>query len=413
MRAGLVFALAALLVFGVGLGSPAKPQTLAEQVAIEERFLRGLALLDGGRPDAAIPIFSALLAADPSLVRVRLELARAYFAAGRWQASREEFLLVLSGDVPAPVRQTVLGFIRAIDARRGFDWDLSLALTRAGDGREFDSDTLFVDLGSGPVGFELTRRGRGGTGLAFEVSAELRGEVPGLSGPSARVTSFGELFAFGVEAPGREFDDRTVGVRAGLRIARPRATLSFGAAFDVTTEAGETIEREGRIEAAFERRNPQGRTVFGRVEAGQTEDPSLTRSDARFVRAELGLGRTFGGNRAVDIRLFGEVVNADRDAEDSREIGLRLGGSVDLASGVRISPSAFVSRRTFPTPNPVFIDSPDERNSGISIRVEKTDWFIGPGATPFAEIGYRRTDSDAEALSFHELSYRVGLERRF
>lgn len=409
-------ALAVALLCGVVLTapSPARAQSLTEQQAIEARFLRGLGLLEGGRPDAAIPIFSEILAGDPSLVRVRLELARAYFMAERWQQAREEFFLVLSGDIPAPVRQTVLGFVRAIDARRGFDWDLSLALTRAGDGRNFDSDLLFVDTGPGPpFGFVLNRRGSGGLGLAYDISAEIRRAAPGLSTGTARATAFGEVFGFGVEAPGSLYDDRTLGLRGGVRFASARRTSSIGAAYSVTGEAGETVERELRFEVAADQRNALGRVLFGRVEAGITEDPSLTRSDTRFVRAEFGIGRTFSGNRALDARLFGELVDAERDAEDSREIGLRLSGSADLMNGIRFAPSAFLSRKTFPDPNPAFVDSPDEQSFGVSIRVEKTDWFIGPGARPFAEIGYQRTESDAAALSYDEVTYRIGFERRF
>ncbi|MDU8942820.1 tetratricopeptide repeat protein [Ovoidimarina sediminis] len=407
---------AALLVAAClwGQAAPGQAQSLAEQQAIEARFVRGLTLLDGGRPDAAIAIFSAILAEDPGLVRVRLELARAYFAAGRWQEARREFFLVLSGDIPDPVRQTVLGFVRAIDARRGFDWDLSLALTRAGDGRSYASDVLFADLGPGPpVPFVLNRRGSGGIGLAYDISAEIRAAVPGLSGRASRVTGFGEVFAFGIEAPGRRFDDRTLGLRTGLRLAAARRTAFAGLAYDTTREGGATVERELRLELAADRRDRRGRSVFGRLEAGVTEDPSLTRSDTRFLRGTLGVGRTFGGNRSVDLRLFGEIVDAERDVEDSREIGLRIGGAADLPFGIRLAPSAFVSRKHFPDPNPVFVDSPDERSFGVSLRVEKTDWFIGPGARPFAEIGYLRTDSDAAAFSHDELVYRLGFERRF
>ena len=66
---------------------------------IEARFLIGLRDLETGKPDKAIEAFSAILAADPTLIRVRLELARAYFAAEKWDRARQEFFIVLSGDL--------------------------------------------------------------------------------------------------------------------------------------------------------------------------------------------------------------------------------------------------------------------------------------------------------------------------
>ena len=52
-------------------------------------------------------VFAAILARSPDLVRVRLELARAYFLSRQWGRARREFLSVLAGDIPEPVRGNV------------------------------------------------------------------------------------------------------------------------------------------------------------------------------------------------------------------------------------------------------------------------------------------------------------------
>ena len=53
--------------------------------------------------DEAIAAFRQMLVADPNPVRVRLELARAFFLKGEDSLARQHFEAVLAGGVPEPV----------------------------------------------------------------------------------------------------------------------------------------------------------------------------------------------------------------------------------------------------------------------------------------------------------------------
>ena len=53
--------------------------------------------------DDAIASFREMLVADPKLVRVHLELARAFFLKGEDRLAKRHFEQVLAGDVPQPV----------------------------------------------------------------------------------------------------------------------------------------------------------------------------------------------------------------------------------------------------------------------------------------------------------------------
>ncbi|WP_367181538.1 tetratricopeptide repeat protein [uncultured Ruegeria sp.] len=128
-----------------------------ESAKIETVFLGGLADLEQGNAQSAIGKFSSILAIDPNLVRVRLELGFAYFIARQWDRARNEFFTALSGDLPDPVRSKVLGLIREIDARRGFDWDLSLGLTDVGNQRDYDTDQIVLDFAGLNLPFRLNR----------------------------------------------------------------------------------------------------------------------------------------------------------------------------------------------------------------------------------------------------------------
>ncbi len=101
------------------LGLAATQASLAPGVSEERREI----LLD-----LAVAAFRDILNRDPSLVRVRLELARAFFHQGEDDLAREHFEWVLAGDVPPPVVANVRNFLTLIRARRRWSYNAGLAL---------------------------------------------------------------------------------------------------------------------------------------------------------------------------------------------------------------------------------------------------------------------------------------------
>lgn len=93
-------------------------------------FLIGLAALGAAQvPESAeserapflgeaIAAFRAILIDRPGLVRVRLELARAFYLKGNDDLSREQFERVLAGKPPAAMAANIQRFLEAIRARR-------------------------------------------------------------------------------------------------------------------------------------------------------------------------------------------------------------------------------------------------------------------------------------------------------
>ena len=78
--------------------------------------------------DGAIAAFRIMLIDQPGLVRVRLELARAFFYKGEDGLSREHFERVLAGNPPAPVVANVQRFLSQIRTRRRWNLHLGFAL---------------------------------------------------------------------------------------------------------------------------------------------------------------------------------------------------------------------------------------------------------------------------------------------
>ena len=120
-----------------------RPLTRGREVEADVRFLIGLAAIGASqRPgvgeedgeallDEAIAALRTMLIADPGLVRVRLELARAFFLKGENNQSRRHFERVLAGNPPAGVVDNVRRFLAEIRARRR--WSLYVGFALAPD----------------------------------------------------------------------------------------------------------------------------------------------------------------------------------------------------------------------------------------------------------------------------------------
>jgi tetratricopeptide (TPR) repeat protein len=80
-------------------------------------FWAASAAAGAGNADAAIENFKRMLEIDPSLYRVRLELATVYFRMGRYDDARAELRTVLEARPPEPVRNNIEKMLAAIDER--------------------------------------------------------------------------------------------------------------------------------------------------------------------------------------------------------------------------------------------------------------------------------------------------------
>ena len=120
-----------------------RPLLEGDTVAADALFFFGLAAVETSRRttdddaereallDEAIEAFRAMLVNRPELVRVRLELARAFFLKGEDRLARRHFERVLAGDPPPAVTGNVRRFLAEIRARRR--WSLYVGAALAPD----------------------------------------------------------------------------------------------------------------------------------------------------------------------------------------------------------------------------------------------------------------------------------------
>ena len=133
--------------------------------------------------DEAIAAFRAILFDRPDLVRVRLELARAFFLKGKDPLARlrgadalarEHFERVLAGNPPAGVALNVNRFLAQIRARK--DWSAGMGVALAPDSNlaaRTDEDRILLNTPFGQLPFEWQGdKPRSGIGVAMWASGE-------------------------------------------------------------------------------------------------------------------------------------------------------------------------------------------------------------------------------------------------
>ena len=199
-----------------------RPLAQGPEVDADVAFFIGLAATERsqqpGTADAerealleeAIAAYRFMLVNRPDLVRVRLELARAFFLKGEDDLSRAHFEHVLAGNPPAPVVANVRSFLAEIRARRR--WDLRGGLALAPDTNiGATSEERIIYIYGLPFQRDAVELSTSGIGL----SAWLSGEYQYPWGERRRLRAGGDVSRR--DYAGSRFDQTFVSVHGGPR----------------------------------------------------------------------------------------------------------------------------------------------------------------------------------------------------
>ena len=249
--------------------------------------------------DQAIAAFREMLVADPTLVRVRLELARAFFLKDEDRLAKRHFEHVLAGGVPPLVAANVRRYLATIRARRR--WDLHAGFALAPDtniGGASDQQIIYIY----GLPFERDAEDLATSGIGLSVWTGGEYQVP-LVGDRFRLR--GGANASRREYEGRRFDQTFLSAHAGPRwllgrkmeasaLASVQRRWSAGApdydAFGARLEAGRRFTQRvtANAQASWHDRSYRTRDYLD----GPTGDLSLGASwvVTPTVRADAGLG---------------------------------------------------------------------------------------------------------------------------
>lgn len=405
----------ALLLIGLMLGLAAVPnRTQAQSVppeTIEALFQQALSSLRQGETGDAIRTLRAILALDPDLPRVRLELARAYFMAEDWRLSRQTFLEALSGDLPVEVRRTVLGFLREIDARRGWSWDLSLGFRpNLFNSRRYHTDRIDVRTPLGVLPFTVERDEPAPLVVEIDASAERRSEPIGSIG-KATVIGFVDGAVAAAQAAGTTDDDLQIASRAGVRLVSEAWTLHAAATGLARHADADWNEDRFGLAIGFDHRTAEGATSMGEAQASIVDHHQTDDRDGTFLRVHGIRAQSFGGRGLVGASVAVSRFQAESDIESFTEIGFRAFGSVDIGGGFTAETAVQWERQEFDDQPDYLLHERVDREISVSLRVRKLDIFLFGAFSPYVDLAAIRRRSTIDAYGYDEGIISVGLER--
>ncbi len=175
--------------------------------------------------DASISLFRAILDAHPDHVRVRLELARAFFLrGGRDGLARRQFERALAADPPPPVVANINRHLAMIRARKRWSGYFGMALAPDTNIGAADADeTVMLDVFGQRLPFRLDD---GGEQSGIGVSVWAGGEYQQPLAPDLRLRLGADVFRR--EYGGSKFDSMGLGGHVGPRwLAGPRTEASL------------------------------------------------------------------------------------------------------------------------------------------------------------------------------------------
>ena len=384
-----------------------RPLTQRDQVYAGVVFLFGLAAIEASRRqpgeaereallDEAIAALLAMLTARPELVRVRLELARAFFYKEEDDLARRHFERVLAGDVPGAVKANVQRFLSRIRARRR--WTAYLGASLVPDtniGGASDDEIIYLDVFGVELPFTRDEEDLPTSGVGVSVWTGGGYEHPLTHRLRLRA---GVDLAVKDHAGGR-FDDADLAIHAGPRwLLDPRTELSALAGVS-RRWAGGSIEHNA-AGARIEARRRLTNRVWANVHASWTDRDyrggtsrngpvvDLLLSGTWRVRPTVSVNSAIGYSeqRAHGARFENRSRRVRAGVNTALPWGLSMGGSAQVR-WTRYPDYQFFGR-TFPR---------EDRTRTLSVSLHKRDLTLY-GFSPQLVVTHERRDSNAQAL---------------
>jgi tetratricopeptide (TPR) repeat protein len=392
-------------------GNPDEAQRLLE-AAIEAapdnqqpRFLLGMLAMAEKDYRRAVGIFRGILIDHPDAVRVRLELARAYYLNGDYQNADRQFRAVRAGDLPAPVLANVDGFLFQI--RQAKEWSYSFSIALAPD-TNINGATTERELELFGLPFTLSEDARKKSGIGANVEGSL--EFAPHIAPNARWRIGGAVQRR--EYDGDMFDDMVVSMQTGPRVVLPHWDLSILATGMNRWYGGDLYSqaRGGRIEAMW---HPGGRSVFsaslGLLDLDYTK---MDDRDGLVLSASLAGFRQLDATSALTARVGINRQDAREPAYANWSGLFAAGYQRELPAGFSIYLEPSIGFADYDAALVAFDRARSDRvYSGTLALLNRH--IVFDRFTPRVAYTFTRTDSNIDLYDFNRHRIEIGLTTVF
>ncbi len=369
-------------------------------------FLKGtLAETDGNHAEA-IDHFRAILNRDPSIVRVRLDLARALFNEGEDSPAAYHFRLAIAAGLPPEVEANANRYLAAIRRRRS--WDLSVSAGVAPD-TNINAATVVRTVQLFGLPFELDQNAlkKSGVGLDGGLSGDVQTDLT----DDTRLVLGG--FGHDLDYEGRLYDDRSAGVFLGPRfILSDQSEISFKAEASrrwyggraYSASAGGRIEAQTNLSAQW--------ALDGSIDIQRVTYDELPVNTGMVYSANLGV--TYGIDSESFARLDLTYVREQTSYAPYRDSQYGIGASYyrDLPWGFGALIGAGVVMAPYGAQDPVF--DATRRDDVINYRLGVNNKYLNAfGFTPVVSFSHTRRLSNVDLYEFERDRAELAVTRNF
>ena len=393
---------------------------LSDSNRIDVLFLAGLATMGAAEEresaadreallDEAIAALRAILVERPDLVRVRLELARAFFLRGEDELASEHFERVLAGGLHPVAVANVRRFLNQIRERRRWRGNFGFSVAPDSNiGAASDSDIIYI------FGLPFQREGaetaRSGVGLSIWSGAEYQYPL------AERMRLRMGVDASRQEYEGGRFDSTSLSTHLGPRWLIDRDTeASLLATAERRWATGSTTSRAQGARLEFRRRMSQRVTARGRL--SWKDLSNYGGSSRNGPVTSLSLGGDW--NVSSVTRLYGDIgYDKERTAAEvwrNHTRSIRTGFSVDLPQGYTVGGSGQLRWTDFRGNWGIYTPggttrSDRTRTLRVSTHNRGLEWF---GFSPELALVNEARKTNAQLYDFRRNRLEIGFQRQF
>lgn len=372
---------------------------------VQLRFLAGVVAMAQSDYRAAIGIFRAILIDHPEAVRVRLELARAFFLDKDYANADRQFRFARAGKLPRDVLANIDAYLFAI--RQSKEWSYSISLSIAPDTNiNAGSSAREVTLYGLPFELDEDARHRSGIGLAVEAGVEWAPRT----GRNTRLRL--GLNGQRREYSGTQFDDMALAAYAGPRFVSRKWDVSvLGTGFQRWYGDDAYSRSAGaRIDATH---YPTPKlAVFGSLAAQWLDHQRIPEMSGPIYSASLGAYRPLNSSSALTFKIGLNRQDSRVDAYSNWSGYAAVGYYRDLPAGfsIYLEPSVAFARYDDRLPA-LDMRRSDKSVSGLVTLLNRH--IVLSRFTPRIAYTFTRQDSNIPLYRFTRNRIEVGLTTNF
>ena len=371
-------------------------------------FLHGSLAMARGDWQEAIERFRAMLSRDPTLLRVRLDLALAYFQAREDGRAAYHFRQALAAkELPPAVRSNALALLEQI--RRRKSWSVTGSLSVAPDTNiNAATSARQVDLFGLPATLSEDARQTSGVGL----SAGIGGGYEARVSPNVRFRTSAHLHTRTYGSGKSAFNEQTLSLRAGPRFLFERFDVRPGLTARGRRLGGDAYSRAAGLELSGNWLLAPTWRLGGSVGAERVSYETFL-GDGALYAAQADLAHALGRTTLLRATAGWRRESLDSDAYSWRELIVGLSVARELPGGFVVTAGPSFRRREYGAPLPVY--GPDARRDEtlagrITVSNRQLDLF---GFMPEITVRHEVRESNLALYGYERSVAELGLARTF